>query len=392
MSSSAEVGAEVPVAGECAARFRAVRDAFERGLRDGGETGAAVAVWLDGEPVVDLWGGFVDAAETRPWRSDTLAYVASTTKGITALCANRLAEAGKLDLAAPVTRYWPEFGAAGKQDVPVHMLLSHRAGLPALRTRLPREALYDWDRVTAALAAETPWWEPGTKHGYHPMTFGWLVGEVVRRADGRSLGRYFREELAQPLGLDFHVGLRPDEEARCADVIPPAAGHRNPLLRGPGGRDSMLALAFGSPRSRPDEANTPEWRRAELPAANGHGTARALARLYGALARGGEEDGHHLLGPGALARATAEQAFGRDAVLPGLTTRFGLGFMLGHPRLPLGPGAHSFGHPGMGGSLAFGDPERRLGFAYVRNRVQAGMAGDAQGFRLAGAVYRALDD
>jgi CubicO group peptidase (beta-lactamase class C family) len=393
MSSSAEPAGAAPLAGECAPRFRRLREAFEQSFRDDAEAGAAVAVWQHGEPVVDLWGGFADAARARPWQADTLVQVASTTKGVTALCANRLAEEGRLDLDAPVARYWPEFAQAGKQAVPVHWLLSHRAGLPALREPLPREALYDWDRATAALAAEEPWWEPGSRHGYHAMTFGWLVGEVLRRADGRSVGRYFREELALPLGLDFHIGLRPEEEARCAEVIPAAEGApRHPVYQAARQRGSLVALAFGNPRHGRQEFNTPEWRRAELPAANGHGTARALARLYGALARGGAEDGQRLLGRDALARATRERAFGPDAVLPGLTTRFGLGFMLGHPRLPLGPGPNAFGHPGMGGSLAFADPDRELGFAYVMNRVQSGMGGDARGFRLAAALYRALDD
>jgi CubicO group peptidase (beta-lactamase class C family) len=382
---------EGSVHGDCAPRFAAVRERFAHSFGPDGEMGAALAVYLDGEPVVDLWGGYKDAAGTRPWGRDTLVHVASTTKGMTTLCLHRLVQDGRLDLEAPVSRYWPEFAQAGKQTVPVHMLLSHRAGLPAVRAPLPGDAKYDWERMTRALAAETPWWEPGTKHGYHAMTFGWLVGEVLRRIDGRSVGAFFREEVAGPLGIDFHIGLDPADDARCAEVIPVSqSSPKNPLYEISTQGDSLPARVFTNPPSLPDEFNAPAWRRAEIPAGNGHGTARAVAKVYGALARGGEIDGVHVLSAQAIERATREQAFGPDAVLLGYPMRYGLGFFLTHRHVPFGPNPRAFGHPGMGGSLGFADPDARLGFGYVMNRSQSGVAGDARGFALVAAVYDCL--
>jgi CubicO group peptidase (beta-lactamase class C family) len=212
--------ADVAVGGVCDARFRAVREAFAGNFARHGEVGAAVAVIVDGKPVVDLWAGYANAARTRRWTRDTIVNVASATKGPTAICAHRLADRGLLDLEAPVATYWPEFAQAGKAGIPVHLLLSHRAGLPAIETPLPTEALYDWGAMTCALAAQPPWWEPGSRHGYHAFTFGWLVGEVVRRITGRSLGSYWREEVAGPLGLDCHIGLAAGHDTRVAEFIP----------------------------------------------------------------------------------------------------------------------------------------------------------------------------
>ena len=264
------------------------------------------------ELVVDLWGGHHDRARTRPWQRDTLVNVYSTTKGVTALCAHRLVDEGRLDLDAPVAKYWPEFAQAGKGAIPVRWLLSHRAGLPAVRKLLPNEALYDWDAMTAALAAETPWWEPGRAHGYHAVTFGWLVGEVVRRIAGKSLGAYLREEFAEPLGLDFHIGLAESEHARVADILqqvpPDPDGEARPALRAlaqrSGGRDGAR---LPEPAEHGPGSNVPAWRSAEIPGANGHGTARALATLYGRAA----------LGDGVGARA------GRDRALPRASSRTG---------------------------------------------------------------------
>ncbi len=381
------------VQGQCDSRFDGVRRVFEKSFETG-EVGAAVAITLDGEPVVDLWGGWADPARTRPWRRDTLVNVYSTTKGVTAICAHRLVEAGKLDLDAPVARYWPEFAQAGKERIPVRWLLSHQAGLPAVRKPLPQEALYDWPVLCEALAAETPWWEPGTKHGYHALTYGHLVGEVFRRVEGRSVGRYFRDELARPLGLDFWIGLPASEHARCAELIPtpPAPGGTQDVLEQfTQNASEMVRLAFDNPRGRRGYANSAEWRAAEVPAANGHGDARSLARLYGALATAGALDGVRVLSREAIARASAEQAFGKDAVL-GFPMRFGLGFMLRHDLMPLGPNATTFGHAGAGGSIAYADPEARIGFAYVMNQMQGGTTGDPRGFRLIGALYRSLAD
>jgi CubicO group peptidase (beta-lactamase class C family) len=383
---------DIRVHGECAARFARVREAFERNFANG-EVGAALAIVIDGEAVVDLWGGFADAARTRPWERETIVNVYSTTKGMTAICANRLVEAGQLDLDAPVARYWPEFAQAGKETLPVRYLLTHQAGLAAISQPIPSDKRYDWEFMTAALAAQKPWWQPGTQHGYHALTFGYLVGELVRRVDGRTVGTYFREEVAEPLGADFHIGLDARHDARCAEMIaapPSPPGTPNPFAALTERPDSLTAKVFNNPPLNTDEVNSHAWRAAEIPAANGHGTARALARVYGTLACGGTVDGVRVLGPQAIERATREYAFGPDAVLAPLQTRFGLGFFLTQPMIPFGPNARSFGHPGAGGSVAFADPDARLGFAYVMNQMQMGLAGDARGFALIFEAYEAL--
>jgi CubicO group peptidase (beta-lactamase class C family) len=378
--------------GECAARFARVRAAFEKNF-DEGEVGAALAVTLDGEPVVDLWGGHADAARTKPWTRDTIVNVYSTTKGMTAICANRLVERGVLDLDAPVAEYWPEFAQAGKEHLPVRMLLNHQAGLAAIREPVPADARYDWKHMTGALAAQAPWWEPGTAHGYHALTYGYLVGEVVRRVDGRTLGTYFREELAEPLGLDFHIGFGPELDARVAEMIPAPPtppGVPNPFAEAAKNPESLVGRAFSNPVLETGAVNGRAWRGAEIPAANGHGTARGLARIYGALARDGELDGLPVLSPAQIARANTQESYGPDQVLSPLVTRFGLGFFMTQPMIPFGPNPRAFGHPGAGGSIAFADPDARLGIAYVMNQMQMGLAGDARGFRLIAEVYAAL--
>ncbi len=383
---------EARIDGECESRFAAVRDTFARSFETG-EVGAALAVTIAGRPVIDLWGGHRDAARRQPWTRDTLVNVYSTTKGMTALCANRLAERGRLDLDAPVARYWPEFAAGGKQQVLVRWLLSHQAGVAALREDVPLAKRFDWSFWTEALAAEAPWWEPGSQHGYHALSFGHLVGEVVRRVDGRSLGNFFRQEFSEPLGLDFHIGLAEQDDARVAELLaappsPPgapslfAAARKQPR--------SLVGRVFGNPTIEVGDVNTRAWRAAEIPAINGHGTARGLARIYGALASGGVLDRVQVLSPGQIARANSEQAMGLDAVLKPLHSRFGLGFMLTQPMIPFGPNPRSFGHPGFGGSIAFADPDAQLGFAYTMNQLQTGLGGDARGFALIGALYAAL--
>ncbi len=378
------------IQGECAPRFAAVREAFEANFAQGREVGACFAATLDGELVVDLWGGFADAARTRPWERDTVVNVFSTTKAMTALCAHVLADRGRLDLAAPVARSWPEFAQAGKEALPVHYVLSHRAGLAALRPPLPTQALYDWDRMTSVLAAERPWWEPGSASGYHAMTFGFLVGELVRRADGRSLGRFFAEEVAEPLGADFHIGLPAREDARVAELVPPTA--EEIAAAGQAGvvdPESLLGKVMGNPRLEPGEANRAAWRRAEIPAANGHGNARSVARVMAALACGGALGGVRLLREDALARAIAEQCLGPDLVLP-IPMRWGLGFMLSHPGLPLGPNPRTFGHGGWGGSLGIADADARVSWAYAMNKMSPGTTGDTRAFALAQALYASL--
>jgi CubicO group peptidase (beta-lactamase class C family) len=378
------------VEGECAPRFAAVRAAFAANFAAGREVGASFAAWVDGEPVVDLWGGSADRAESRPWERDTIVNVFSTTKAMTALAAHMLVDRGLLDLAVPVARYWPEFAEGGKADLPVHYLLSHRAGLAAVRTPLPTEALYDWERMVGALAAETPWWEPGRTSGYHALTFGYLVGELVRRATGKTPGTFFRDEVAGPLGADFHIGLAPTEDHRVAEIVPPtvaeteAAGERAAV-----DPESLLGKVMRNPPVTPGVANRPAWRRAEIPAANGHGNARSVARVMAAVARGGTLGRVRLLREATLARAIVPQFEGTDLVL-GIPMRWGLGFMLTSARLRLGPNPRSFGHGGWGGSLGVADLDARIGWAYVMNRMSPGTTGDTRAGAMVAALYGAL--
>src|SRR5271155_3471999 len=274
----------VKIEGTCDPKFSRVKDAFAENFEKRSEVGAAAAVLLDGKSVVDIWGGHADKAKTRPWTRDTLVNVYSTTKGVTAICAHRLIDKGLIDIDAPVAKYWPEFAHAGKEKIPVRFLLSHRAGLPAVRKPLEIGALFDWNAFPAALAEMEPWWVPGTTHGYHAITYGWLVGEVIRRITGKTPGTYFRDELAKPLGLDAHIGLGAEYDSRTADMIaapPPAPGQPDIFAEVLNNPESVPAKAFGNPpwMFKPGLVNTREWRSAELPAANGHATARALARL-----------------------------------------------------------------------------------------------------------------
>jgi len=390
------------VEGHCDARFASLRDIFEQSFASGEELGAAIAFTLDGEPVVDLWGGHRDEAKTIPWTRDTLVNTYSTTKGMTAICANQLVERGLLDLDAPVAKYWPEFAAQGKESIPVRWLLSHQAGLPAIRKPLAADALYDWNAMAGALAEQEPWWEPGTRHGYHALTFGFLVGELIRRVSGKSVGAFFRENVAGPLGADYHIGLGASLDERVSDLFgslaPPAPAKGGPTIPGPLGdfiRDmsdptTMAGAAFNNPPGRYDRVNTREWRAAEVPAANGHGTATALARIYGTLARGGELDGARILEPASIDRARTTQAEGPDAVLGGLPMRFGLGFMLRTDFMPISPNAGAFGHPGAGGSIGMADPEAKVGFGYVMNKMKLGLVGGPGAFAVLREFYARL--
>ena len=394
--------AKPPVSGHCDSRFEAVRDVFTANLESGADLGAGVAFTLDGELVVDLWGGFLDLDHESPWERDSLVNLYSTTKGMVAICVQQLVESGKLEIDAPVAQYWPEFAARGKQDIPVRQLLCHQAGLPAVRKPLETPVLYDWNAFAAALAEEEPWWEPGTRHGYHAITFGHLVGEVIRRVSGQSVGEYFRAHVAEPLDADFHIGLPDTEHARTSTLqgrlisgdpsktsadVPEALKN---FMREMADPSTMTGGAFNNPRIPPDAVNTAEWRRAEIPAANGHGTARALARIYGTLSRGGEIDGVRILESESIERAIAVQADGPDAVLGGMPMRFGLGFMLRSPIMPLSPSSRSFGHPGAGGSLGMADPDARVGFGYTPNKMQMGLVGGAGAFAMLKAFFDAL--
>ena len=359
--------------GTCDARFTGVREALLRNFHDHGELGAAVAVTIDGRSVVDLWAGWGDEARTRLWHRDTLVNVFSVGKAMAALCALILVERGRIDLDAPLARYWPEFAAGGKGDISVRMLLAHRAGLPAIRRLLPDGAMYDWALMTSALAAEAPWWEPGRQHGYHVNTFGFLVGELVRRVSGESIGAFFRRTVAEPLQADFHFGVGPEYDARLADFRfteeltgGDGASHAEPDEA----RRLMLHRVYLNPAglSGIGTVNSRAWRAAEMPSTNGHANARAVARIYSALACRGTVDGIRLVRAETIEQAVTEASSGTDVVLR-RPSRFGLGFQLTQPESPFGPHACSFGHFGAGGAVGFADPEARLAFAYAMNRA-----------------------
>jgi CubicO group peptidase (beta-lactamase class C family) len=378
--------------GNCDAGFERVREAFAENFEKRGDVGAAVSVTIDGKPVIDLWGGYADKARTRPWARDTIVNVYSATKGVVATCLNRLAEQGRVDLDAPVARYWPEFAQAGKDKLPVRWCLSHRAGLPAIRQPLAPDALLKWDVMTAALAAQEPWWEPGTKHGYHALTFGYLVGEIVRRVTSKTVSVYCRDEIARPLGIDFHIGLDQRDDPRCAEVVAAPPGQPNPLAQAGSDPESITAKAVNNPPGalKMSMINSRAWRGAEVPAANGHTNARALARFYGALARGGELDSVRVLGPAQIDRCSREESNGPDAVMFGLPSRFGLGFRLTQPAARYGPNARTFGHTGAGGSLGFADPDAKIGFAYTMNQMGAHPLIDPRVVALLDALYASL--
>jgi CubicO group peptidase (beta-lactamase class C family) len=391
--------------GFCHPAFREVEEEFARNFRERGEVGAAVCVIVEGETVADLWGGVADRASGRLWERDTLGLVWSCTKGAVALCAHVLAARGQLDLDAPVARYWPEFAQAGKEEVTVRVLLSHQAGLPALRAPLKPGALFDWEYLVERLAAEAPFWPPGTRSGYHALTFGFLAGELVRRASGQPLDQFFRAEIAGPLGLDFHFTLPESEEGRLAWTIRPELPVQGkPAARwlGPayGEPDSLQALVLkntgGYYVGRAYESRAA--RAAVLPSSGGLANARALARLYAPLALGGSYEGVRLLDADAAARAGVVQAASAvDAVML-LGMRFGLGFVKACDNRQGPPGARdslllsedAFGHPGMGGSLGFADPRARLAFGYTMNRQGLGVLLNERGQALVDAVYRTL--
>ncbi|MGH3846338.1 MAG: serine hydrolase domain-containing protein [Pseudonocardiaceae bacterium] len=366
-----------PIHGTTDPRFRAVRDAFAANFRDHGEVGAALCVYLRGRRVVDLWGGIADLTTGTPWVEDTLQYVFSTTKGFTATCAHLLVQRGELDLGAPVADYWPEFAAAGKHQIPVRWLLSHRAGLPALDAPIPLASALAWHPMIAALAAQHPLWPPGSAHGYHAQTFGWLVGEVIRRITGRTLGTFFADEIASPLGLDAYIGLSPAHQYRVSRLIePPAAS--------PADSSTLRrASTVTTPRIDP---NDPRVHAAEIPSSNGITTARALARFYNALIDPAE--GSPLLTPATLTTATTTQSDGLDQTL-GVPTRFGLGYALPSTTFPFF-GAGSFGHGGRGGSLGCANLTTCTAIGYVMNRMHTGLATDRRFTNLATAITTSL--
>ncbi|MFI2781695.1 serine hydrolase domain-containing protein [Streptomyces sp. ALB3] len=380
------------IQGHCDDRFTAVRDAFAANFAERDELGAAVTVLVDGRPAVDLWGGWADGGRTRPWERDTVVNVWSTTKGPTALCAHVLVDRGLLDLDAPVAAYWPEFAAAGKGSVRVRHLLSHRSGVVGLRDPHTLAELYDWELTTARLAATEPWWEPGTRSGYHAISYGFLVGEVVRRITGLLPGEFLRQEITGPLGIDFTVGLPEKDAGRVAELVQPKAVSRAQAALF-AAMEPMAVASLLNPGTGTAAANTPEWRAAEIPAANGHGTARAVASLYGILAGRGTLDGRRVLSEEAAERVREGQGSCRDLVLgAGFTheTELGLGLWLSGPNASYGPNPRAVGHDGAGGSCGLADPEAGISLGYVMNRMGPNIADDPRKMALIDAVYGAL--
>jgi CubicO group peptidase (beta-lactamase class C family) len=364
--------------------FNAVRKAFAANLAEGLDQGAAFAVIADGRVVVDLWGGYEDAAGTRPWRRETIVNLQSTTKGIVALAVAMLVDRGKLDYERPIANYWPALAASGKDGITLGMLMSHQAGLNTVRETLAKDDLYHGDRFITCLAAMEPIYPPGEKCVYHALSYGFLAAEIVRRVDGRSIGRFIAEEISKPLGASFFLGLPLEQDQRAAEII--AGPHIDNVMD----EAAQQPLAFGyvNPRVRPTEPNTRAWRAAEVPAGSGHSDALSLARIYGALARGGEISGVELIRRRALASATEERFEGLEAGL-GWPIRFGAGFMLGKDGV-FGPSENAFGHSGWGGYFAFADPDAKLGVAFVMNRMSAfGDNPDPRRVRLLDALYSA---
>jgi CubicO group peptidase (beta-lactamase class C family) len=373
----------VEITGTAPARFARVKDAFAANFEEGAELGARFTLAVDGEPVVDLMGGWADRARTRPFGPDTLAPIFSTGKAIMALMMALLVERGKLSYDRPVADYWPEFGQAGKDRITVGEALSHQAGLPGFATEQDPSIWYDREAVLQVLAAQAPMWPPGTGSGYHPVTVGFIAGEVFRRVDGRSMGQALREELAAPFGLDYWVGLPESEHGRVCDVQKPPAP---PDL---GELDRIKRAAFLDRGSTAGGRGAAEWRKLEIPSANAHATAPALARLMSIVATGGRLDGRNILSASTVAQATRERVWGMDRVLP-FRLSWAAGFLRNREIRIYGPGGLTVGHSGWGGSCTFADPETRVSGAYVMNKQSPYLIGDPRPVRLIDAVYAAL--
>jgi CubicO group peptidase (beta-lactamase class C family) len=378
--------------GYTAPGFERVYQAFARNFEEDTEcpeVGAAFSVVHEGQCVVDLYGGFADAARTRPWTADTIVNTFSTTKGIGAICMSVLEDRGEIDYTRPVAHYWPEFAAAGKGDVTVGMALSHQAGLSGLRAPLTIEDLFDWDRITSLIAAASPLWEPGSAAGYHAITWGFLAGEIVRRVTGgTTLGTFLQTEVAAPVGAQFHIGTPEALAPTVAEMIAPRGEPVQTLAE----MTEILKLTLGNPLIEAQVANRRDFQAAELAALNGTGNARGIARLYAPLARDGKYAGRQILDPGAIRRAIDPQFEGIDMNL-GTNVRWGAaGFFGNNPSQWYGPNAGAFGHSGWGGSMGYADPAARVSVGYVLNQMDANLHGDPRSMRLVDALYRSLRD
>jgi CubicO group peptidase (beta-lactamase class C family) len=373
----------VEIRGVCPPRFAAVRDVFAANFAERQELGARFSAAIEGEIVVDLMAGWADRAKSRPFGPDTLAPVFSTTKAMTALMIARLVSQGRLAYGQKVSEIWPEFAAAGKAGITVEQCLSHQDGLAAFTEPMDPDLWFDWEAITARIAAMAPLWPPGTASGYHPVIYGYVAGEIFRRVDGRTLGAALREDLARPLGLDLWIGLPDAEHERVAQMQrPPAMPDLGPL-------SEIKRAAFLQPWSSPGGRDSGAWRSAEIPSANGHATAEALARLGAVLACDGRLDMTEVLAPGVAAEAARQRILGPDLVLP-FTLAWGAGVLRNAPVSIYGPGAETVGHSGWGGSCLMADPEQKVSAAYVMNRQSAHLIGDPRSRRLIDALYEGL--
>lgn len=379
----------IDVQGTVAPGFEPLIDAFKANFAPdmpAPDIGASFAVVRGDEVIVDLWGGHADRAKTRPWRASSMSNVYSTTKGVASACLTLLESRGALDYAAPVTRYWPEFGAAGKTSITVDLLISHRAGLSGLRETVTEDELFDWDLMTSRLAAAEPLWTPGETAGYHAITWGYLVGELVRRIDGRTIGRFLREELCAPLGADVFIGLPESEDHRFAEIVKPPGEQTQSLAA----MTEILKLTLGNPVIEGEVPNRRAWRAAEIPAAGGIANALGLARLFAPLANGGAFEGKRYFTSESIARATRERFNGVDINL-GVPVRWGAGYFGNNPQRWYGPEDAAWGHSGWGGSCVFFDPTRKLSVGFAMNQMDANLHGDPRTVRLIDVLYKCND-
>ena len=398
------------ISGYCDPRFASVADIFRQSFESKFEVGASFAVEVEGKQVINLWGGHQDAKRSKLWQEHTIVNVFSVTKGVTAICAAKLIEQGRLDLHQKVSHYWPEYGCNGKENTTILEILTHRAAMFGFQGDIPVNEWRNWEKFIGLLGSQVPFAEPGSMQGYHALTFGWLVGELIRRIDGRSVGTYFKEEIAQPLNLDFAIGLGESDLLRCADMLMledlPSLSQLNVLKYVPNillskslksmkiaALRNYSSIAFdGRAMDNPNFANTDEWRKAEIPAANGHGVASSLAKLYGILSTGGSRDGVRILKPETIDLLRQIHSGGPDLVLFGLPYKFGLGHMVNAPFSPIGAknNKNMFGHTGIGGAVVFGDVEKKIGFSYFSNQQHKDLKLYETANKLSKALYSIL--
>ncbi|MFX1326485.1 MAG: serine hydrolase domain-containing protein [Promethearchaeota archaeon] len=372
------------VNGFCDAKFEPVKDAFIKNFEEGLEVGASFAATINGKFVIDIWAGYADAGKTRPWEENTIVNVYSTTKIMTALCTLMLVDRGLIDIEAPVAKYWPEFAQAGKDKIPVKYLLSHCAGLAGFEKPIKKEDLYDWNRSIELLAEQKPMWEPGSQSGYHAITFGQLLGELVRRVSGKSLGTFFREEIASKINADFHIGFGKELDSRVADLVPPTQQEQNVELQS----NPLFMKALFNPFLTFEDTRTREWRSAEIPASNGHGNARSIAKIGSILANGGSYEGIQFLSNQIIEKAIEEQISCNDLVLM-TPIRFGLGFGLNSQEIliPRGTNPRTFYWGGLGGSVCVMDPDAKLCYAYAMNQIVLSLTGDPRTKRIIEVIH-----